>query len=125
MNAASFCLTAKKKPGAPSSGPLAGPEIGKRAENREKVSSQWSTLKSGPLARPEIGKRVENREKVSSQWSTLESGPLARTETGKKGGKPGKSQEPVVHFKEWTTSSVGNQEKGRKTGEKPGASGPL
>ena len=60
-----------------------------------------------------------------SQWSTLESGPLARSETGEKGGKPGKSQEPVIHFGEWTTSWAGNREKGRKTGEKLGASGPL
>ena len=87
-----------------------------------------------------------------SQWSTMENGPLARSETRKKGGRQRESHEPVVHFGEWTTRSSGNHEKGRKlgrnqepvthfeewttswvrsrgkcpkTGEKPGASGPL
>ena len=30
--------------------------------------------------------------------------------------KTGESQEPVVHFKEWTTSSARNGEKSRKPG---------
>ena len=53
------------------------------------------------------------------EWTTSWARNLA------KGGKPGKSQEPVIHFGEWTTSWAGNREKGRKTGEKLGASGPL
>ena len=39
-----------------------------------------------------------------SQWSTLGSGPLARVQSPEKGWKLGKVAEPVVHFKEWTTS---------------------
>ena len=82
-------------------------------------------MKSGPLAGPETVKMAENREKVRSQWTTLKSGPLAGSETGEKGGKQRESQEPVDHFEEWTTSWVGIWGKGRKTGEKPRASGPL
>ena len=62
-------------------------------------------------------KKARNREKVRSQWTTLESGPLARSETRKKGGKQRESQELVAHFKEWTTSSARNRENARKLGK--------
>ena len=84
------------KPGA--SGPLRrvdhwlGQKPGKRAENWEKVRSQWSTLESGPLARPETGKSAENRGKARSQWSTPSSGPLAGAEAEEKARKLEKSQ---------------------------------
>ena len=42
-----------------------------------------------------------------------------------KGRNRGKSHELVDDSFEWTTSWAGNREKGRKTGEKLGASGPL
>ena len=42
-----------------------------------------------------------------SQWSTLSSGPLAPCEEAETGSKAGKRREPVVHFEEWTTSSLG------------------
>ena len=125
---------------------------GKRLENRGKARSQWSTLESGPLARSETrkkgGKQRESQELVAhfEEWTTSTAG------NGEKGGKQRESQELVAHFKEWTTSSARNREKGRKlrksrepvahfgewttswvrnrgkgpkTGENPGASGPL
>ena len=55
-------------------------------------------MKSGPLARPETVKKARNREKVRSQWTTLKSGPLAGSETQEKGSKRGESREPVVDF---------------------------
>ena len=60
-----------------------------------------------------------------SQWSTLESGPLARSERLGKGRKPGKMAEPVVHFREWTTSWGEKAGKRLETEERGGASGPL
>ena len=60
-----------------------------------------------------------------SQWSTLGSGPLARVQSPEKGWKLGKVAEPVVHFKEWTTSWGGKAGKGPETGESSRASGPL
>ena len=60
-----------------------------------------------------------------SQWSTLQSGPLARAGRPEKGRKLGKELEPVVHFKEWTTSWGEKPGKGPETGENGGASGPL
>ena len=56
-----------RKSGA--SGPLwrvdhwLGQKPGKRAENREKVRSQWTTLKSGPLAGAEAGEKARKLEK--------------------------------------------------------------
>ena len=76
-------------------------------------------MESGPLAQPETVKRAGNREKAASQWSTLKSGPLAGSEAGEKARKLGRSRELVAHFKEWTTSSIRNREKGPKTREKP------
>ena len=58
-------------------------------------------------------KKAETGEEAVSQWSTLPSGPLAGTESMEKGRNHGKSREPVVHFAEWTTSSVGKAGKVR------------
>ncbi|ESK65509.1 hypothetical protein GCWU000182_01132 [Abiotrophia defectiva ATCC 49176] len=48
---------------------------------------------------------TQKPRKVVSQWTTFESGPLAPGERAETGSKASKSREPVVHFKEWTTSS--------------------
>ena len=53
------------------------------------------------------------------------SGPLARAERPGKGWKLGEVAEPVVHFKEWTTSWGGKAEKGPETWGSGRASGPL
>ena len=45
-----------------------------------------------PRARPETVKKAGNREKAASQWSTLKSGPLAGSENGEKARKLEKSQ---------------------------------
>ena len=98
---------------------------GKRLETGE------SSRASGPLLRVDhwLGrkgqKRAENWGKWQSQWSTLKSGPLARAERLEKGRKLGKVAEPVVHFKEWTTSWGEKAGKGPETGESSRASGPL
>ena len=60
-----------------------------------------------------------------SQWSTLESGPLARAGRPEKGRKLGKELEPVVHFREWTTSWGEKPGKWLETWESVRASGPL
>ena len=52
-----------------------------------------------------------------SQWTTLKSGPLAPRKSAETRSKARKRREPVVHFVEWTTSSlekVGNQVKSRE-----------
>lgn len=41
-----------------------------------------------------------------SQWSTFQSGPLAAPETHDTCPKPGILAELVVHFPEWTTSTI-------------------
>lgn len=45
----------------------------------------------------------------------MESGPLARSETEEKGRNGELCQEPVVHFKEWTTGWAGNWSNGQKS----------
>ena len=72
-------------------------------------------MKSGPLAGPETKEKGRNRGFVRSQWPTLESGPLARSETEEKGRNGELCQEPVVHFKEWTTGWAGNWSNGQKS----------
>ena len=51
-----------------------------------------------------------------SHWSTLQSGPLARAGRPEKGRKLGKELEPVVHFREWTTSWGAKAGKGPVSG---------
>ncbi len=60
-----------------------------------------------------------------SQWSTLESGPLARCESSERGRKQGVQEEPVDHFKEWTTSSRRKVGKRLKPRRSRSVSGPL
>ena len=74
------------------SGPLARPETVKKARNREKVRSQWTTLKSGHWLGQKSGKRPENQGDARSQWTTLKSGPLAGAEAEEKARKLEKSQ---------------------------------
>ena len=60
-----------------------------------------------------------------SQWSTLKSGPLARAIRREKVWKSGEVAEPLVHFREWTTSWEEKAGKWPETVVIGRASGPL
>ena len=64
---------------------------GKQRESQELVVyfEEWTTswVRNREKGR-KPGKRAENREKVRSQWPTLKSGPLAGSENVEKARKP-------------------------------------